>query len=89
MPITKIKEGAVSVVGGWFLRSYIENFLGKAWYRSVTIWGLVAIAAANAGVDAACQLELLHIDNCAWAAGVFDKAGRVLVILGLRRRMQT
>lgn len=88
MGIQKIKDGTVHVVSGWFLRSYIEQFLGKSWFQSWTMWGLIIIAAANAGVDTACQLEYLHIDNCTWAASVFDKIGRVLVVLGIRRRVQ-
>jgi hypothetical protein len=88
MPVQKIKNGTVTIVGGWFLREYIQQFLGKDWFQSLTVWGLIVIAAANAGIDAACQLEIMYIDDCAWAASFFDKIGRVLVVLGIRRRVQ-
>jgi hypothetical protein len=90
-PITKIKDGTVNVVGGWFLRQYIQQFLGKDWFQSFTMWGLVIIAAAQAGFETACNMEtmILSIEDCQWIAGFFDGLGRVLVVVGLRRRIQT
>jgi hypothetical protein len=64
----------------------LKNLFGeKAWYQSVTAWGLVVYAAATAGATAACESGLLSFQTCDSVETLGATLGSVLVVLGLRK----
>lgn len=75
-----------AIIGGWFLRDYIRTFLGdKDWFESLTVVGLILVAAAQAGFVSACGQNFLTAEQCATGAVWFTRLGEVMVIFGVRR----
>ena len=75
-----------NAIAGAFLRSWIQKQLGKDWYDSWTVWGLIIYNTADYAVGAVCGDELMmSAVFCAKATSVLKTFGAVLTVLGIRR----
>ena len=75
-----------NAIAGAFLRSWIQKQLGKDWYDSWTVWGLIIYHAAEGAVGAVCGDELMmSAVFCAKATAALKTVGGVLTVLGIRR----
>ena len=79
-------EALKSAIAGSFARSWIQRQLGKDWYRSWTVWGLVIYETADTAVNTACDAGVIEASLCASAIGALQSAGKILVVLGIRRK---
>ena len=79
-----------NAIAGAFLRNWIQKNLGKDWFNSMTIWGLIIYNAADGAMGAVCGggEMLVSAVLCAKAAAVLKGFGGVLTILGIRRAAQ-
>ena len=78
-------ESIKNAIAGAVLRPWIKKKLGKDWYNSWTMWGIVIYAMAEAGAEMACELGALSVEQCFVASRWVENVGKVLVILGVRR----
>lgn len=65
------------------------NILGKPWYRSFTVWGLLIFVGASGAVDQVCSAGLLSPEHCTLVQEILQKVGGVLTVLGIRRAKET
>jgi hypothetical protein len=79
-------ESIKTAVAGAFLRPWIRRQLGKDWYESLTIWGLVLHESASTLVNEACTLGALDTAFCSDAIGFLETVGKVLIVVGIRRK---
>ncbi len=74
------------LLGGMFLRPWIKKQLGKDWWASMTVWGLILHETAEGFVNLACAQGAIEVAACAALVGYLETAGKVLVVLGIRRK---
>lgn len=78
--------GIRQAVGGFFLRQWIVRKLGKDWFDSWTVNGIILIlAGAGGAADAICGDQLLPGDICSQIDHWLTVAGQILTVLGIRR----
>lgn len=64
----------------------MTGIFNKAWYKSLTAWGLIIYMSAQAGLGGACgEAALLPEATCSWITNAMGGIGSVLTVLGLRR----
>jgi len=78
-------ENITHVLGGWVLRRQINRVLGKDWYRSLTIWGLILWTGADSAVRGVCGAGLVPPEYCTPLLKYVMTAGQILTILSVRR----
>jgi hypothetical protein len=79
-------ESVVNIVAGSLVRPYIQKFLGKDWYKSVTVWGLVLWTTGSSLAVAVCETGALSWDFCGDLQTNLESIGQVLTVLGIRRK---
>jgi hypothetical protein len=62
-----------------------QFFGGKAWFKSMTAWGLIVWATAEAVMGQICEAGILSPDACSSAGAIVSAAGAILAALGIRR----
>lgn len=63
----------------------LENMLGKPWFKSLTVWGLILWVGASASLNEACSGGLLASGTCDTLTHITAGVGQVLTFLGIRR----
>lgn len=85
-----LRDNGSAVVGGWFLRKYIQRALGgKDWWQSWTAVGLILFETSQTFADTACEQGLFSWDQCETIETVLYKLGVALIALGIRRAKAT
>ncbi len=61
---------------------------GKAWYKSMTVWGLLTLAMGEKAVSLLCgDPGILPAPVCGPLTGIVNGLGIVLTGLGIRRKL--
>jgi hypothetical protein len=58
---------------------------GKAWYKSMTVMGLVLWQGVSAALTGACDQGLMEVATCDSITAWTSSAGQILAVLGVRR----
>lgn len=68
--------------------SAVTGFLGKPWFKSLTVWGAILYFGLADMFAAACEQQILSEGICSVGMLVSEKVGSLLIVFGVRRHKQ-